>query len=693
MNNLEEFAQQFKQDILSESEVAGVFNADVFFEKYCDYLTSAGEIHSADRAYYQGPSGSGIRVDGYGGDPAENDDGQLSLIICDFHLEDDAGRLTESQMNVIFRRLSKFLRNALNPMWRNDLEETGPGFGLAELIAKRWGQIDRVRLFLISNRVLSTRVDRREEEELDGRTVAYNVWDIQRLYRFATIGRGQESVNIDIEDDFGGALPVLSARQSDAEHESWLAAVPGKMLADIYDRWGTRLLEQNVRVFLQARGNVNRGIRNTILHEPTMFFAYNNGITATAEEVTIKTADGGMYLHRLKNFQIVNGGQTTASIHRASRENADLSQLYVQMKLSVINPERSEDIVPKISEFANSQNRVTAADFFANHPFHVRIEGFSRRIHAPSPDGSFRQSRWFYERARGQYADARSKLTPAERKKFDLENPRSQMFTKTDLAKYLSVWDGQPHRVSLGAQKNFAAFAEETGKAWEKSPDDFNENWYRDAVAKAVIFKATEKIVSGQTWYSGGYRANIVAYAISKLANDVEESGRAVDFREVWQKKTPNYVLQKALAEVAREVNDVLTDPPKGISNVTEYAKKPGCWARVKDLNIIWPEGLWSELIMAEEKQALERGARKDQKLLNGVELQTAVVKAGAEFWDEALKWGVAQRYLKPKEISAMRICSQLPNKIPTENQCKIVSEALARLQTEGFQGSLQAER
>lgn len=692
MTNLEEFAQQFKQDILSDSEVAGVFTEDVFFEKYCEHLTSAGEIHSADRAYYQGPPGSGIRVDGYGGDPGENDDGQLSLIICDFHLEDDAGRLTDSQMGVMFRRLSNFLRRALNPMWRNELEETGPGFGLAELIARRWGQIDKVRLFVISNRVLSTRVDGREEEELEGRTVVYNVWDIQRLYQFATIGHGQESISIDIEKDFGGALPVLSARQPEAEHESWLAAVPGQVLADIYDRWGTRLLEQNVRVFLQARGNVNRGIRDTIVQEPTMFFAYNNGITATAEEVTIKNTDGGTYLHSLKNFQIVNGGQTTASIHRASRDHTDLSQLYVQMKLSVISPDRTEEVVPKISEYANSQNRVTAADFFANHPFHVRIEGFSRRIHAPSSDGSFRQSRWFYERARGQYADARSQLTPAERKKFDLENPRSQMFSKTDLAKYLSVWEGQPHRVSLGAQKNFAAFAAEIGKAWEKSPDDFNENWYRDAVAKAVIFKATEKIVSGQPWYSGGYRANIVAYAISKLANDVAESGKVVDFREVWRKQAPSYALERALAEVAREVNDVLTDPPMGISNVTEYAKKPGCWSRVKELTINWPNGLWSELILKEERQALERGARKEQKLLNGVELQSAVVKAGAEFWDEALNWGVAQRHLKPKEISAMRICSQLPNKIPTENQCKIVSEALARLQTEGYQGSLPLE-
>ena len=160
-------------------------------------------------------------------------------------------------------------------------------------------------------------------------------------------------------------------------------------------------------VFLQHRGKVNKGIRATIENEPNMFFAYNNGITATAEEVEIDDDGGRLLLRRLKNFQIVNGGQTTASIHSAQRGKLDVSQAFVQMKLSVVNPERANRLVPKISEFANSQNRVSAADFFANHPFHVRMEGFSRRIHAPSPDGSFRQSKWFYERARGQYADAR----------------------------------------------------------------------------------------------------------------------------------------------------------------------------------------------------------------------------------------------------------------------------------------------
>ena len=451
---VEEFAGEFFQDVLAEADAEGQFVEDVFFHKFCEHLMEAGELEAADRVAYQGQPGRGIRVDGYGGDPADDDSDTFSLLISDFHPSADVGRLIGSEMNTIFRRLSNFLRHALDRKWRDALEETSPAFGLADLLSKRWNGIGRVRLFLITNRALSERVDGREADELDGRTVTYSVWDIGRLYRQATVGRGREDIDVDLAGSFGGPLPVLPAQQPEADHESYLAIMPGKVLAEIYDQWGTRLLEQNVRVFLQHRGKVNKGIRATIENEPNMFFAYNNGITATAEQVDIDDDGGRLLLRRLTNFQIVNGGQTTASIHAAHRRQVDVSHTFVQMKLSVVDPERANRLVPKISEFANSQNRVSAADFFANHPFHVRMEEFSRRIYAPSPDGTFRESKWFYERARGQYADARGGLTQAQRKKFDLENPRRQLFTKTDSGEVRQRLGGTPPRgQSRGAEE------------------------------------------------------------------------------------------------------------------------------------------------------------------------------------------------------------------------------------------------
>ena len=688
---VEEFAAEFFQDVLAEADADGQFVEDVFFHKFCEHLMEAGELDSADRVSYQGQPGKGIRVDGYGGDPAEDDSDTFSLLISDFRPSADGGRLSGSEMNTIFRRLSNFLRHALDRKWRDALEETSPAFGLSDLLSKRWSSIGRVRLFLITNRELSERVDGREADELDGRTITYSVWDIGRLYRQATVGHGREDIDVDLAGGFGGPLSVLPAQQSEADHESYLAIMPGKVLAAIYDRWGTRLLEQNVRVFLQHRGKVNKGIKATIENEPNMFFAYNNGITATAEEAEIDDDGGRLLLRRLKNFQIVNGGQTTASIHSAHRGNVDVSQTFVQMKLSVVDPDRANRLVPKISEFANSQNRVSAADFFANHPFHVRMEGFSRRIHAPSPDGTFRQSKWFYERARGQYADARGGLTQAQRKKFDLENPRRQLFTKTDLAKFVNAWEERPHEVSLGAQKNFAAFARRIGQEWKTAPDDFNEAWYREAVAKAIVFKATERLVTDQPWYQGGYRANIVAYAIAKTAHDARERGQAVDFQDIWRRQALPPAMRPALVAVAEAVHEVLVAPPAGISNVTEWAKKQMCWKRVSELVVAWPRPFLDDLISTTDRRNAIRSARREQRELNGVEAQIAVVNACSAFWADALAWGSERGLLSPTEHGVLDMVANPAGRTPTERQASRAVEALSKLQAEGYAGELSS--
>ena len=423
----DEYHEELFQEIHGIADADGRLVGDVFFEVYTDLLTTSGEIETADRVFYTSPRG--MRVDGYGGDPADAD-GVLSLIISEFSQDPEIVTLNARDIESIFNRLLNFLRRSLDAGFRNSMEESTPAFGLADLVAARWPAISRVRLFLISNKVLRTRMDGLDAGELQGVPVTYSVWDLGRAHRFDTSGQEREDIFVRL-DECGGPLVLLPAHMETADYESYLAVVPGGQLARIYDRWGSRLLEQNVRVFLQARGKVNQGIRNTIQNNPEMFFAYNNGITATAESVETVDSSGALLLTGMRNFQIVNGGQTTASIHAALRnKDVDLDRVFVQMKLSIVEPERAQEIVPKISEYANSQNRVNAADFFSNHPFHVRIEEFSRRLYAPSKDGSFRESKWFYERARGQYQDARAHLSQAARRRFDLEYPKETEICK-----------------------------------------------------------------------------------------------------------------------------------------------------------------------------------------------------------------------------------------------------------------------
>ena len=678
-----EYHEELFQEIHALADTDGVFVEDAFFEVCTTALIDAGDLETADRVHHV--SARGIRVDGYGGDPADSG-GALSLIIADFNQSQEIVTLTATEMDAIFRRLLNFLERSLQNAFRNSLEESAPAFGLADLIATRWHTVSKVRLLLISNRVLSSRVDGREAGVFQEVPITYSVWDLGRLHRYAASGHEREEILVNMEE-FGGPLLLLPAHVEAADYESYLTVFPGKQLARIYDHWGSRLLEQNVRVFLQARGNVNRGIRNTIENNPEMFFAYNNGITATAESVETVPSASGFLLTQLRNFQIVNGGQTTASIHAAMRnKDVDLDRVFVQMKLSIVDPDRTLEIVPKISEYANSQNRVSAADFFSNHPFHIRIEEFSRRLYAPSKDGSFRQSKWFYERARGQYQDERSRLTQAERRRFDLEYPKRQTFTKTDVAKFLDVWRGQPHIVSRGAQKNFAAFASFIGKEWERNAAHFNEMFYREVVAKAIVFRSVERIVTGQSWYQGGYRANIVAYSIAKLAHDVEMHGMFMNFENIWaaQEISPN--LREALEVAAKAVHDVIVEPPDGVRNVTEWAKQQACWARVMTLEVGWPKALNAELLGGDDRTEAEQTAMKDQRISDGIQSEIFVVEAGQSFWSDVKAWGVSKGIIAPNEETILDVAASASVKVPSSRQCRQAIEILRRLHGEGCQ-------
>ena len=148
--------------------------------------------------------------------------------------------------------------------------------------------------------------------------------------------------------------------------------------------------------------------------------------------------------------------QTTASIfHAIKKEKLPLSNVTVQVKLTVItDPERVAEIVPEISRYANSQNKVNGADFAANGTFHRDLEEMSRTVLAPALSGLERGSHWYYERARGSYLDDKTRQgTPARQKEWVQQNPPRQKFTKTDLAKHEHAWLGLPHYVAAVPRK------------------------------------------------------------------------------------------------------------------------------------------------------------------------------------------------------------------------------------------------
>lgn len=679
----EEFFNDFRQELLAGAEANGSFLLAEFMESVTKELVETGFTEGFEFCHYRAQRG--MRVDGYW----FNDEGVLDLFVADFDSRSELASLSRTEVDAAFKRATNFVEACIGKGLAKQLEVTSPEYGLARQLEDRKGVIHQINLFLISERALSGKIQSLAETEVAGIPTTFHIWDLTRLMRQRSSRSHKEPLDLDFEAMFGSGISCLPAHLGEDAYQSFLIVMPAAILATLYEKYGARLLEQNVRTFLQARGSVNQGIRSTIMSEPGMFFAYNNGVTATAQGVQTRMTNTGLQIVGITDLQIVNGGQTTASLfHTRKRDKADLACIFVQMKLSVIDSESSELVVPRISEYANTQNRVNAADFFSNHPFHVRMETFSRRLWAPAQRGAQRETRWFYERARGQYADAQSKLNAAEQKRFKAEHPKPQMFTKTDLAKFENVWDDHPKWVNLGAQKNFAKYASRVGKEWEKSSDGFNEFYFRRAVARGLIFRAAERVVSAQLWYNG-YRANIVAYTLASLNEIATRRGKVFDFLSVWNAQGAGDLLNRTLAVIAKTVNDDIAHPPQGISNIGEWCKKDACWVRIQELIGKMEKSLppdFDELLVSAEDQATEtKAAKQTQKIDNGIEAQRRVLEIPAKEWKRLHDALSIKFLLNPKEIGVLNVAMQIPAKIPTEKQCAILLGTLEKGRLEGI--------
>jgi hypothetical protein len=466
--------------------------------------------------------------------------------------------------------------------------------------------------------------------------VSQTIWDIERTCHFHRTGE-REKITLDFSEYCGGPLPCVAMLNGTGVYSTYLAFIPGSALADIYSRWGIRVLDMNVRVFLSARGTVNRGIRDTILKEPEMFCAYNNGITVFARNVQVNNSDHGLSLVRAEDFQIVNGGQTTASLyHTGKRDRLKLNYIAVQMKLTVIhNPEEIDRLVPKISEYSNTQNKVQMADLAANEAPHPEIQVISNSILAPDPTGGSQQTYWFYERARGSYEESKNLAakTPAQKRQYDALRPKAQKFDKIKFGKVWNTYLRMPHVVSLGGQKNFGRF-----NGWLKEQKE--ENWvsfFRKTVSLLVLWNTAEKLVRRQKF--DGYHHNIVAYSLAWLFHLTDSR---IDLEKIWLKQSVGPPITEALETLSFIVNGHIRQTTR---NVTEYCKQEECWDGLKSKHFSLPKELEKEFISDSEfiKYDPQSEGKQDVELCKS---------KGCDHWFALSKWLKDRQFLAPKARS-----------------------------------------
>lgn len=690
--DVHDFHKDFLEEIKATAATEGEGSNAAFVNIAISYLTSAEVLPDFTSAFYSGNGKNNrkIRVDGY---VLDNFDLTCNLIIADYTGDEKRASITKTFASTMFDRLIYFMEEVIDGSLHKSVEPSTPAADLIETIRINKERIRKYRLILLTDGFMSNRISEIDARDFQGVSVECQIWDIDRIFRVCCSDLGRQDIEIDFTAYTGGlGIPCLEASNANTDdYKSYLCIIPGVALADIYDYYGSQLLEGNVRSFLSTKVAVNKKIRETILRIPQNFFAYNNGVSATAVNLKFRETDHGCMIVYAKDFQIINGGQTTASLSNARyRDNADLSQIYVQMKLAEVDSdaEKASELIRDISRSSNSQNKVSDADFFATHPFHIRMEQISRRIFAPAAGGAQYETKWFYERARGQYLQSQMHMTKSQKDKFVAQNPKKQMITKTDFAKFRNSWTGLPHVVSKGAQTNFMRFAEIVDERWAKSDAQFNEKYFKDSVALALLFKHTEWVVSHQPWYEQGYRANIVTYSISLLHRLIrlQFPDGDLDLQVIWNRQQVPDIITNELVKITEFVFRTITDPRRGTINVTQWCKRDACWEQVKNCSIKLSPELKRVIIGRSDKKVIEREAKKDQKFVSDVEAQKQVLELGADFWKKI------ELFIKNKKVNisadqmkALKYAVRIPNQFPSAYQSVQLLSLLEEANANGF--------
>lgn len=721
---VEEYREVLHEDISVAANANMTNQNDEFLKYVTDILISGEEFDDFIECYYEGITRQrgNMRIDGYAMDET---DGSCCVFIADYHgpFEDDAIR-SEDITNT-FKKMRFFVDEAIKYELYQELEESTEAFEFARTLYYEHNHITKFRFYLLTDAYNKQRTKNIKDGEVDGKKVELNVWDINRIFDVVSSKTQKESVEIVLSEFGYKGIPCVKAveyqdviadiemlpKYDDIEtdekedtpenvitYSSYLAVVPGQILNDLYLEYGSRLLEGNVRSFLSVRGKVNKSIQNTIKNYPEMFFAYNNGIAATASEIDTEMTDEGLVITRIKDLQIVNGGQTTASIANTlltarKDENIDLSRLYVPMKVSVLEHSMSEKIIPKISEYSNSQNKVDASDFFSNHPFHIRMEDYSRKTPAPAVNGNQFQQYWYYERTRGQYNQGKMKFKPksSQMKQYETRYPENQVIKMVDLAKYMEIYAGAPDIVSKGKQAIVKVFADQIKNQWNKSDIGFNVYYFKRVVALAIMFKETDDIIKATAWYKEkhSYKANVVAYTMSVIFDYIRTKfgDYTLDFSRIWNEQCLYDELRDEISVLCEEVYNFITSDSRLTENVTEWCKKEECWKRARTVKWTMRPEFLKTLVPVRSVKQDEDEAKKIQKVANEVDELKFIFAAGSVYWKQVLQWGSSRNLLSPMEMDILKLIikQDITGRIPTDKQAKVVVKARTRLIENGM--------
>lgn len=695
--SFEEFQNEYLDDIHINSCIESTTFDDYFLNDFLNKLSSMGEIVDPQIVMVnkKGKNGRIMSFDAF-----SFDDSDKSIILITSDYVDSIGvSLTKTDIEKYKSRMLAFLDEAINNRLDLYFDITDDSLKLGKEIGNRLKidyvqldedkSLDKIKLYIITNKVVPIKLSSlSQQENFLGKKVEMNIWNLQRLYDLFKSGQSKEPIIIDVKKYGIEGIPCIKAQMVDnLDYDAYLAIVPGLFLSEIYYEHGSRLLEGNVRAFLSIRGKINKGIRETIRTEPTKFFAYNNGIACTASSIVL--SQDGHQIIRMDNLQIINGGQTTASLNSAiQKDKMSLDNIFIPMKLTVVKDNEEYDtIIQNISKYANSQNKVTDADLFSNHPFHRKFEILSKKVSAPPKEGEIFSSFWYYERARGKYEQEQFRIVRKSEKDIFLKKyPKTQVVKKEELAKYFNTAQLlRPDIVSKGSQKNMQFFATYIDEKFKQTPEEFNESFYKLCICYAILFRKTDYLISKATWYNvGGYKLNIIPYTISKLISCIPIE-YTLDFDLIWKKQDLYPSLRKEIEKLAEITNQFIIDS-KGVI-VTEYCKKEDTWKKYRSITYQLSEEFIKDLVPAQILKERISAYKKEEKISIQINIETEIFNLGGQYWQKLIDEGTKRRLLSPMEIDLLGIAASIDTlrpRIPSPKQAKLIWKIREKLDKAG---------
>lgn len=649
---LKNYIESVKSDVaaLVYSDGEGASFEDKFTEHCIEILDNIGKSEGARVLSYINPDSQGRidwKINGYCLKDEFKDDSNkvyfetLDLFITFYNQTSYEYNITKDDFNKSINQIKKFLNAAL----KGHIDYVDPAQTelnqLLKIIIKQKSDFDRINILFLINGNSNHDLEKVTIKGLEDLDVFVHVWDIARFYKLSESSSNREPIEIDFKDlisDNNHGIQCLKMPNHNELYECYLAILPGEVLSKLYKEYSNELLESNVRAFLGQTGKFNKGIRDTIREKPQMFLPYNNGITATAENVETTVSDNQLYLTKLLDFQIVNGGQTTASLFHTQKKfkDADLSNVFVQMKLTVIKDVEQKNIeVPNIARYANSQNKVSELDLSSNNPYFVQIESLSRKKYVIDPENRNLSTLWYFERVNGQYKESLNKLTtPAQQRKFKEQHPTNQKFVKSDVAKFINIWELEPHYVSQGAQKNFIHYTKKINELVKKNKLP-GENFYKKLIANAILFKAVDKLFGRKNIDAIGdtnLKSFTVAYTMSYFYYLTDNR------LDLWKIYEEQRVDTRIINELQKLIVFVYNQLVKSSNNslISEYAKRESSWKLLKEenynINIDNCSDCFitKDLVLSREIETEEIDNKSENNLIN----ISKILTLGNKFWD-----------------------------------------------------------